>query len=414
MADDARVRGPDGVDQSGAAIRKMQEIGVGRPRVARGPEGCARREARGVPLGVEVARVRSDIPEERRAGRDRTRTGQRSDGLPGPAGPPVAGAVGSETRSTTARRAVTNVQRRGSQGNGDRLGTPPPCLRARPAPERTGTSPSVRCGKGTSSAWGGIPIKAMANFDPIRAKLYIFEHPAGTMGRLAEEVRGWLTTRPYVLEALRIGIANVSAVARIAADDLRTPEVAALRAALRRYAPSIQAPYVTETVRASLMASRIQTRSKVAIITVPQGADVLRRLADPVRQSLSAGMLCRIIQGTQAIVVNVDEDAVPLFTRHLGSSQLIAVRRNLAELAVTGPPDMADTRGLLSLLSGVLSANGFNIAQATVSYSDVIFLLPSADIGKASHLLGGLLEDVSASPRRFRRERKSRPAVRHP
>ncbi len=234
------------------------------------------------------------------------------------------------------------------------------------------------------------------------------------MGRLAEEVRGWLTTRPYVLEALRIGIANVSAVARIAADDLRTPEVAALRAALRRYAPSIQAPYVTETVRASLMASRIQTRSKVAIITVPQGADVLRRLADPVRQSLSAGMLCRIIQGTQAIVVNVDEDAVPLFTRHLGSSQLIAVRRNLAELAVTGPPDMADTRGLLSLLSGVLSANGFNIAQATVSYSDVIFLLPSADIGKASHLLGGLLEDVSASPRRFRRERKSRPAVRHP
>lgn len=236
------------------------------------------------------------------------------------------------------------------------------------------------------------------------------------MAGIADQVRRWLSTRPFVLEPMRIGIANLTAVARMAAEDLGTANVAAVRAALRRYSPSIPAPYVSEVVRSTLTSSRIQTRSKVAIITLRQGTDVLRRLANPVRESLNAGLLCRIIQGTQGIVVNVDEDAVPLFTRHLGASQLIAVRRNLAELAVTGPPTMADTRGLLALLSGVLSANGFNIAQATVSYSDVIFLLPSADIGRAGQLLGGMLEDVSASPRRFRREkragaRRSRPAL---
>lgn len=234
------------------------------------------------------------------------------------------------------------------------------------------------------------------------------------MGGVAEQVRRWLTTRPFVREALRIGIANLSAVARIAAEDLRTSDTIAVRAALRRYSPTIQAPYVTEQVRTSLMASRVQTRSRIAMITVQQGADVLRRLADPVRQSLSAGMFCRIIQGTQSVVVNVDEDAVPVFTHHLGDSQLIAVRRNLGELAVTGPPNIADTRGLLALLAGVLSANGFNIAQATVSYSDVIFLLPSTDVGRAAHLLGSLLEDVSASPRRFRRERKAVARPRRP
>ena len=225
------------------------------------------------------------------------------------------------------------------------------------------------------------------------------------MGSISEQVRQWACTRPFILEPMRIGIANLSAVARLAIEDLPTKDVPAVRAALRRYGPTILAPYVPDLVRSALTSSRIQTRSRVAIITLQQGADVLRRLADPVRDTLAAGMLCRIIQGTQGIVLNVDEDSVAQFTRRIGERQVISVRRNLGELAVTGPTTIADTRGLLALLSGILSANGFNIAQATVSYSDVIFLLPSTDLGRAGQLLGSLLEDVSASPRRFRRER---------
>jgi hypothetical protein len=204
---------------------------------------------------------------------------------------------------------------------------------------------------------------------------------------------------------MRIGIANLTAVARLASEDLRSSQLAAIRAALRRYGPSIPAPYVSEEVRAALTSSRIQTRTKVAIITFQPGTDVLRRLANPVRESLSSGTLCRIIQGIQGIVVTVDEQSVAAFTRQVGESRVIAVRHNLAELAVTGAPTLTDTRGLLALLSGVLSANGFNVAQATVSYSDVIFLLPSTDLGRAGQLLDALLEDVASSPRRFRREK---------
>lgn len=240
--------------------------------------------------------------------------------------------------------------------------------------------------------------------------MFISEHGAPAMPGTADQVRTWAATRPFVLEAMRIGIANLSAVARLASDDMPRSEPAAIRAALRRYQPYIPAPYLPEEIRQALTLSRIQTRSKVAIITARQGADVLRRLANPVRESLSAGRLCRIIHGTQGIVVDVDEDAVPFFTRQLGESQLIQVRHNLAELAVTGPPGTADTRGLLAVLSGMLAANGFNIAQATVSYSDVVFLLPSSDIGRAGQLFGDLLEDVAASPSRFRRgKRGSRP-----
>ncbi|HZY69902.1 MAG TPA: ACT domain-containing protein [Thermoplasmata archaeon] len=228
----------------------------------------------------------------------------------------------------------------------------------------------------------------------------------------AAQVRRWVSTRPFVLESIRIGIANLAAVARMAAEDLPTIHPVAARAALKRYAPKIQPPYFPEQVRSALTTSRILTRTRVAIITVRQGTDVLRRLADPVRATLAAGLLCRVIQGTQGIVVNVDEDAVPLFTRHLGEPPLISTRRNLAELAVSGPPIVADTRGILALLAAVLSANGFNIAQATASYSDVIFLVPSSEVGAASQLLGSLIDDVTASPRRFRRVKRPRVGAR--
>jgi hypothetical protein len=223
---------------------------------------------------------------------------------------------------------------------------------------------------------------------------------------LAAQVRQWASTRPIVLEAMRVGIANLSAVARMATDDLKTDQTTAVLAALRRYSSSVQAPYFSNALRSALISSRIQTRSRVAIVMVHEGTDVLKRLADPVRQSLNAGLLCRIIQGTRAVVVNVDEDAVPLFTDHLSETQVISVRHDLAELAVTGPPGSADTRGLLFLVSGVLSANGFKIVQAIVSYTDVIFLLSNADVARAAQLLGNLLDDVSAAPKRFRRERR--------
>ena len=227
------------------------------------------------------------------------------------------------------------------------------------------------------------------------------------MPRTAEAVRRWASTRPFVLEPMRIGIANLTAVARLASEDLHIDNPAAVRAALRRLTPSIPAPYVSEVVRGALMASRIQTRSRVGILILQPGSEVMRRLANPVREALNAGRLCRILQGTEGIALTLDEDSLPIFTKQVGESQVIAVRRNLAELSVTGPASMADTRGLLSLLSGVLSSNGFTIAQATISHSDVIFLLPSADIARAGQLLSSLIEDVSASPRRFRRDRRA-------
>ena len=138
--------------------------------------------------------------------------------------------------------------------------------------------------------------------------------------------------------------------------------------------------------------SRIETRTKVATITVSQGVDVLQRLGDVVEELLDENSLCRLIQVSRGTVIIVGEDAVSRVTKRLREDQIIGVRRNLIEVAVTSPESIEETPGLLTLLTGVLSAQGINIVEALSCYTDTIFLLDHADLNAALAVLSKTLQ----------------------
>ena len=183
---------------------------------------------------------------------------------------------------------------------------------------------------------------------------------------------------------MRIG--NYSAIARRVADDLGLAANDAVLAACRRY------PHGGETqreagVRRVLRKSRIETRTKVAAVTVSQSVEVLQRLGDVVEELLDENSLCRVIQVSRGTVIIVDEASVPRITRTLRENQLISVRKNLIEVAVTSPESIEETPGLLRHLTGVLGARGFNIVEALSCYTDTIFLLHESDLDIALHVL---------------------------
>ncbi|EQD41418.1 aspartokinase beta subunit, partial [mine drainage metagenome] len=126
---------------------------------------------------------------------------------------------------------------------------------------------------------------------------------------VARQVRDYLDGHPTVAEALRLGIANHSAVARRIAGDLGWTTTAGVIAACRRY-PSPRRPGVREEgIHRVLRKSRIETRTKVATVTVIQGIDVLQALGDVVEELLDDNALCRVIQVSQGTVIIVDEDS---------------------------------------------------------------------------------------------------------
>jgi len=211
-------------------------------------------------------------------------------------------------------------------------------------------------------------------------------------GSIARQVRDYLDGHPVLADSIRLGVANYSAIARRIADDLELRHLEAVIAACRRY-PRGRAEATREAgVRRVLKKSRIETRTKVAAITVSQGPDVLQRLGDVVEELLDENSLCRVIQVSRGVVVIVDEDSVARVLRQLRESQVIGVRKNLTELAVTSPESIEETPGLLTLLTGVLSARGINIVEALSCFTDTIFLLDGQDLNPALVVLSKAIE----------------------
>lgn len=200
---------------------------------------------------------------------------------------------------------------------------------------------------------------------------------------IAQQVREYLDAHPTLGDAIRMGIGNHSAIARRISSDLGLTARDAVLAACRRYPHGRTESAREAGIHRVLRKSRIETRTKVAVLTLSQGADVLQRLGDVVEELLDENLLCRVIQVSRGTVVIVDEDSVARVLRVVRESQLISIRKNLVEVAVTSPESIEQTPGLLRHLSGILSAQGINIVEALSCYTDTIFLLHDDDLSPA-------------------------------
>jgi hypothetical protein len=209
---------------------------------------------------------------------------------------------------------------------------------------------------------------------------------------VARQVREYLDGHPVVGDAIRLGIGNYSAIARRISAELGESGTTAIIAACRRYPRGRGESFREAGVRRVLRKSRIETRTKVAAITLSQGVDVLQRLGDVVEELLDVNSLCRLIQVSRGTVVIVDEDSVLRVTKQLRGPQVVGVRKGLVELAVTSPESIEKTPGLLTLLTGVLSAQSINIVEALSCYTDTIFLLEQGDLNAAMAVLTRTLE----------------------
>jgi sulfur transfer complex TusBCD TusB component (DsrH family) len=212
------------------------------------------------------------------------------------------------------------------------------------------------------------------------------------MTLVARRVREYIGAHPSVLDGLKMGIVNYSALARRISKELGIRRLEAVLAACRRYPVDKLRGYSEDAVRRMLSKSRIQTRNKVATITVVEGVDVLQRLGDVVEELLDENRVCRLIQVSQGTVIIVDDDSVSRVTKKLRSEQIIGVTRGLVEIDVTSPETIEKTPGLLAFLAGALASRGINIVEEMSAYTDTIFLLERKDMTRAMEVLAQNLQ----------------------
>ncbi len=207
------------------------------------------------------------------------------------------------------------------------------------------------------------------------------------MATIAKRVRDYVEGHPSVSDALKMDVVNYSALARLICRDLGIRREEAVLAACRRFPVDRLKGYKEDAVRRILAKSRVESRTKMATITVVQGIDVLQRLGDLVEELLDENRICRLIQVSRGTVIIVDDDSVPRFTKKLREGQVVEVRRNLVELAVTSPESVETTPGLFAFLTGALASRGINMVQAMSCYTDTIFILEREDMTAAMNVL---------------------------
>jgi aspartokinase len=211
------------------------------------------------------------------------------------------------------------------------------------------------------------------------------------MPTVAKRVRDYVESHPSVSDALKMDVVNYSALARRICRELGIRKEEAVLAACRRFPVDRLKGYKEDAVKRVLQKSRIESRTKMATVTVSQGVDVLQRLGDLVEELLDENRICRLIQVSRGTVIIVDDESVPRFTKKLREGQMIDVRRNLVELAVTSPESVEETPGLFAYLAGALASRGINIVQAMSCYTDTIFILERDDMTAAMNVLSQLL-----------------------
>lgn len=211
------------------------------------------------------------------------------------------------------------------------------------------------------------------------------------MPTVAQSVREYITSHPAIAAALRSGVANTSAVARVVAKDLHLRSTEAVLAACRRYprdpASSRQDRALTRVMRRC----RILTRTRVATVTVSAGIEELRILAEVISAMLWEDQMVRLVQGSRTAVVVVDEDHIERFTSKLTPAQVVGVKRDLTEVTITGPVELAETPGVVALLTNALATQGVNILQGMLFPVDMTFLVANSDLTRSVETFSRLL-----------------------
>jgi hypothetical protein len=209
---------------------------------------------------------------------------------------------------------------------------------------------------------------------------------------IAQITREYIERRPSIKDCISHDIINYSALSRKVMNELNIKNEEAVLAACIRYANETKSRIRETEILGVLRNSRIEMRTKIAIITARNDWLVLASLENAVRGLLTKKTAMQVIQSANAITIITDEDIVNKVVDVIGEEDTLRIRTKLAEVMLRSPENIADISGILSYISSSLSEQGINIVEAVSCYTDSIFVVEEKNIMKAYTILSKCME----------------------
>ncbi len=202
---------------------------------------------------------------------------------------------------------------------------------------------------------------------------------------VSKKVQRLLEEKPFLLEALAQGYANVSAAARLLQKQTGGSEMA-VRAAVKRFTESKlkQKRAEEKKVLDLVKKSKLTLTTKIATLIVER---------TPITQAKAAKCqyLKAWVEGPSAMTLIVDEDKWDELDDLFTPSEILSSHKNLVALTLISAPQLEEVPGVVAFLTAQLARNNINVAEFWSSYRDTVFLIEKSDGTKAYNALSALL-----------------------
>lgn len=186
---------------------------------------------------------------------------------------------------------------------------------------------------------------------------------------MAQLVRETLSMRPFLLDALKMGIVNYSALARVLQREIGEGSLEAIKAAIIRVGEELVEEWGLreEEVLSILRESKVRLQDKIAVIISPVMLDI---------PYIATAYL------TDSYVYIVDQ------TELKGDlPEGVQVTRNLVALILLSPERVETTPGFVAFVSQLLASRNINIVEFISCSTNTVIVLDSRDALEAFKLL---------------------------
>lgn len=188
----------------------------------------------------------------------------------------------------------------------------------------------------------------------------------------AQDIRNYLKNKPYILEALEKGIVNLSELARQIQKELKTDNVIAIKAALRRFSNELQK-------------SKRRREEKVL--------QLLKKSTITVYDGKSVAITEKPLETRNKIRVNLEGKFVYLLEKNTLTqiSKALRIHENCAMIVIHSPEELEATPGVVAFLTSLLAEQNINIIEFISCWTDTIIIVEKRDSLKTYEILSNII-----------------------
>ena len=189
---------------------------------------------------------------------------------------------------------------------------------------------------------------------------------------VAQNVRNYLRNKPYLLEALEKGIVNLSELSRQIQIDLKTDDISAIKAALRRYSEELQ--------------KHKQKREEKVL-------QLLKRSSIAVYDRKSVMITSKELTSKDGMKVDLMDKFVYLLDRNDLPERINALVKhdNCTMLVVHSPEELEVTPGVVAFLATLLAEQNVNIIEFISCWTETIIVVEKKDSLKTYEVLSNMV-----------------------